>query len=127
MMLLISYTSVAQDTEGEEFKPHGKPILKVFTNFHTGISDSVNDAAFEIRRAYLGYQYHLTKEFEMAIKLDSGGPFDVTEVSLNRRFAYFKNAYLRYTHKDLTTQFGIIDVYQFLLHEKYWAHRYIWK
>lgn len=127
LTLLISFNSVSQELDNEEFKPHGKPILKIFTNFHTGVTEGLDDAGFEIKRAYFGYQYYLSKNFEVALKLDIGSPNDASEYSLLRRFAYFKNAYVRYKWDKLMTQFGIIDVFQFAIQEKYWAHRYIGK
>ncbi len=127
LLLLISFTCRSQDGGEVGFKPHGKPILKVFTNFHTSITNDADEAGFEIRRAYFGYKYYLSPNYEISVKLDIGSPNDASEYSLNRRFAYFKNAYIKYTWKELKTQFGIIDVYQFILQEKYWAHRYITK
>lgn len=127
LILLISLNLHAQDNDSITFKPHGIPILKVFSNFNTSISEGVDDGGFEIRRAYLGYEYFLSPNFEIALKLDIGSPNDASEYSLLRRFAYFKNAYVRYNWKNLSTQFGIVDVYQFKLQEKYWAHRYIWE
>lgn len=127
-ILLISSLHVrAQASMPEDEKPHGEPIIRIFTNFHTGIFSEDDDAAFEIRRAYFGYRYFLTPRYEIALKLDIGSPNDASEYSLLRRFAYFKNAYLRYKYKKLTTQFGIVDVYSFSLQEAYWAHRYIEK
>jgi hypothetical protein len=126
-LLLISFAGYSQEADNDEFKPHGKPILKIFTNIHTGISEDLDDAGFEIKRAYFGYQYYLSKNFEIALKLDIGSPNDASEYSLLRRFAYFKNAYVKYKLEKLSTQFGIIDVFQFAIQEKYWAHRYISK
>jgi hypothetical protein len=125
--MLISFKAGAHDPDSLKFKQHGNPILKVFSNFNTSISEGIDDGGFEIRRAYLGYEYFLSPEFEIAIKLDIGSPNDASEYSLLRRFAYFKNAYVRYNWNNLSTQFGIVDVYQFKLQEKYWAHRYIWE
>lgn len=125
LILLISFHSYSQDANNEEFKPHGNPILKIYTNFHAGISEGNENAGFEIKRAYFGYMYNISRHFEVALKLDIGSPNDASEYSLLRRFAYFKNAYLKYRWKNLTTQFGIIDVFQFSEQEVYWAHRYI--
>ncbi|MCD4664114.1 MAG: hypothetical protein K8R68_02510, partial [Bacteroidales bacterium] len=50
---------------------------------------------------------------------------DLSDFSLIRRYAYFKNAYVRYKRNKLTTYFGIIDILHFKMQEKYWAHRYI--
>ena len=127
LMMLISLHMISQEASDDEFKPHGSPIVKVYTNFHYGLTEADNRAGFEIRRAYLGYDYTFTPNWEMAVKLDIGSPNDASAFTLNRRFAYFKNAYLKYTYKKMMTQFGIIDVYQFKTQETYWAHRYIWE
>ncbi len=127
IILLISFNARSQDSANEGFKPYGKPILKIFTNFHSSITKGLDNSGFEIKRAYFGYQYNLSKNFEIALKLDIGSPNDASEYSLLRRFAYFKNAYVKYKWDKLSTQFGIIDVFQFAIQEKYWAHRYISK
>lgn len=126
-VLLISFATYAQEVDGEEFTPQGKPIVKIYTNLHTGMSKGLDDAGFEIKRAYFGYKYQLSRNFEIGLKLDIGSPNDASEYSLLRRFAYFKDAYLKYTYEKLSTQFGIIGVYEFSIQEKYWAHRYISK
>ncbi len=105
-------------------KTHPKDIYKFSV---PSLTEGTDDAGFEIKRAYFGYQYNLSKNFEIALKLDIGSPNDASEYSLLRRFAYFKNAYLKYKWKKLSTQFGIIDVFQFATQEVYWAHRYIFK
>lgn len=125
--VLISFHLRSQEVAEDEFKPYGDPILTVFTNFHLGLSEADNKAGFEIRRAYLGYEYFFTPNWEMAVKLDIGSPNDASAFTLNRRFAYVKNAYVRYNFNKLMTQFGIVDVYQFKVQERYWAHRYIWE
>ena len=127
LMVLISFHLRSQEIDEDGFKPHGKPILKVFTNFHHGLTETDNKAGFEIRRAYLGYEHTFTPNWEIAVKLDIGSPNDASDFTLNRRFAYFKNAYVRYSYAKMTTQFGIVDVYQFKVQENYWAHRYIWE
>ena len=43
-----------------EFKPAGKPFIKVFTNFHSTITDEETHNAFEIQRAYFGYAINLS-------------------------------------------------------------------
>ena len=100
---------------------------RIFSNFHTEINAGDNESAFEIRRAYFGYERQLSNYFSANIKLDIGSPEDLSEFSLIRRYAYFKNALLRYQRSQITVNFGIIDMLHFKLQEKYWAHRYIEK
>lgn len=122
----ISFVN-AQDNLHENFKPYGKPIIKVYSNFHTSISKNINKSAMEIRRAYLGYKYFLNPEFEIIAKLDIGSPDDKSPYSLIKRYAYFKNAALIYRKGKLKASFGLIDLVQFKLQENFWAYRYIAK
>lgn len=116
----------AQDKE--EFKPYGKAFGRIFANFHEGISDaSSEEAAFDLVRAYLGYEHFLSEEFSAKINVDIGSPNDLSEFSKIRRYAYFKNAYVQYKKSDLTVQFGLITLKQFDIQEKIWERRYMKK
>ncbi|MCD4736263.1 MAG: hypothetical protein K8R53_09485 [Bacteroidales bacterium] len=105
----------------------GKVYGRIFSNFHTGINKNTATSGFEVRRAYFGYRADLGGGFEANIKLDIGSPEDLSQYSLIRRYAYFKNAYLRYSTSKLKVSFGIIDLLHFNDQEKYWKHRYIEK
>jgi hypothetical protein len=100
---------------------------KIFSNYHSQISNGDNPSGFEIKRAYFGYKAKMSKHFEANIKLDIGSPEDLSEFSLIRRYAYFKNAYVKYKNKKLTSIFGILDVLHFKMQEDFWKHRYIEK
>jgi hypothetical protein len=105
----------------------GKVSAKIFSNFHSYINTGNNALAFEITRAYFGYENKFNKHFEAGVKLDIGSPEDLSEFSLIRRYAYFKNAYLKFNYQKLSSSFGIIDLIHFKLQENFWAHRYIEK
>jgi len=117
----------AQEEEKKNPFSGGQPIGRVFANFHTGINQGNNPTGFEIKRAYLGYQFKMGEGFSSKIVIDIGSPNDVSEFSLLRRFAYFKNAYLQYEKGKFRARFGIIPVQQFKLQETLWAHRYVQK
>ncbi|MEZ5083544.1 MAG: hypothetical protein R2750_08850 [Bacteroidales bacterium] len=126
IVLLLGYSlTYSQDKDSTFLKPKGTVYGKIFANYHTQINSESKESAFEIKRAYFGYKSQLSKYFDANIKLDIGSPEDISEFSLIRRYAYFKNAYVRYKKKKLTTSFGIIDLLQFKMQETYWAHRYI--
>ena len=100
--------------QNNEFIPSGKPFATIHLNFHKGISSaSREDVAFELTRAYLGYEYHISSEFYVKINVDVGSPGDLSPYSKARRYAYFKNAFLRNTKKELKVDFGLIDTKQF--------------
>lgn len=119
--LFFSTISVinAQENIQEKFTSFGEPIIKVFSDFHTSISKDIDESAMEIKRAYLGYKYFISPEFEIIAKLDIGSPDDKSAYSLIKRYAYFKNAALIYRKGKLKASFGLIDLVQFKLQEKF--------
>ena len=125
---LIVFTVSAQEQK-EKTHPFaaGQPIGVVFADLYSGISNGSNPSGFEVTRAYLGYQFLMEKQFSAKIELDIGSPNDVSEFSLLRRFAYFKEAYLQYAKNKFNVKFGIIPTQQFKLQESIWGHRYIYK
>lgn len=116
--------SLGQDKPEEiEFTPSGSPFAKIYTNGHTQISEGKNETAFQITRAYLGYEYNLSKNFSAKINLDFGDP----ESGKFQHAAYLKYAYLNYRNKNFSTYFGMIKTTLFEIQEKIWDHRYILK
>ncbi len=119
--LLLSAGIFAQS--GDEFKPTGKPIIKIFSNYHSTFSDGAPVHAFQITRAYFGYQYAFSKNFSGKIILDFGDP----GVGKYQLTAFLKNAYLKYQYKSLSVNFGMIGTKAFKVQEKFWGYRYIYK
>ncbi len=105
----------------------GEPILKVFANYHQGITDNDRSTAFEIKRIYLGYRQKLDQHFSAEVKLDVGSPEDLSQFSLIRRYAYFKTAALYYNREKITVYMGLFDMKQFGLQEDIWGYRYLYK
>ncbi len=117
---------LAQEGEAKDFEPSGEVFGKIFTNFNTSLSGPDQQTAFEVRRAYLGYEYKISKEFSAEVKIDIGSPNDASQYSLLRRFGYFKTAMVQYTPFDfLQVTFGLQDATQFKLQDKFWKRRYI--
>lgn len=81
--------------------------------------------AFEMRRAYLGYEKEIHPGLTAVIKLDIGSPDDVSAFALKRRFAYFKNAGVTYKNGNFEGAFGIITMYSYKVQEKFWGRRYM--
>lgn len=124
-LLFAFWQGIAQD------KPvymTGKAFATIFANYHHGIAGTAKEeAAFELVRGYLGYEYSFSKEFYAKINLDVGSPNDVSPYSKLRRYAYFKNAFLRYSKNKLELEFGLISLKQFKLQEEIWERRYLMK
>jgi hypothetical protein len=121
-LLYAALTANAQETT-ETFKPNGKPIIRVFTNAHTTFTNETNAAAFEITRAYLGYEHHFSKELSGTAILDVADP----GAGSLQMTAYLKNAFLSYRHNNLLVNFGMIPTTQFLVQENFWGNRYVEK
>ena len=57
-----------------EFTPYGKPLVLVFSNVNASFNKNGNSKAFEITRAYLGYEYFFSKNISSRVNLDVGDP-----------------------------------------------------
>ncbi|NCB09283.1 MAG: ABC transporter ATP-binding protein, partial [Bacteroidia bacterium] len=125
LILFISFQGFSQE---DAFVPSGKAFATIYANFHQGISGTATDeAAFELVRGYIGYEYTFSPEFYAKINVDVGSPDDLSAYAKARRYAYFKNAYLQYSHNRVTVEFGLISLKQFKLQEDIWERRYLMK
>ena len=125
MLLMFGIITLGISQEKDtEFKPNGKPLALIFTNFHTASSDGETTPAFENTRAYLGYEYNFSENFYAKVVLDVGNPKDGGGHELS---AYLKNAYMQYTSGKFKAYFGMISTTQFKVSEKLWGNRYMLK
>ena len=100
---------------------------KIYSNFNYGLNPGNRSTAFEITRAYFGFERRINKHFSANVKLDIGSPDDLSEFSKLRRYAYFKNAGIQFRMGRLTANAGLFDMQQFKFQEKFWGYRYIFK
>jgi len=121
--LAISTFSYSQKAQS----PKGKIFGSIYFDAYSEMNSGYNKSGMEIKRAYFGYKYKLDKNITAYVKLDIGSPEDLSLESHIKRYAYFKNAGIKYTKKKLTVNLGIIDVLMFTHQEKMWGHRYIAK
>lgn len=119
-MLCFALTGKSQN---DEFKPGGKPFMKIFSNYHTTFSDGASASAFELTRLYLGYEYAFSKNLSAKANFDVGDP----GVGGLQMTAYVKNASLQYKVDNFTVNFGLIGTNQFSLQEHFWGYRYVEK
>lgn len=128
LFILLLFLPTWVFPQDDYFQPSGKSFATLYVNFHKGITGSAADeAAFELVRGYIGYEYFLNPEFYAKINVDVGSPDDLSSISRIRRYAYFKNAFLRYSRDKLELDFGLIGLKQFKLQEKIWERRYLMK
>jgi hypothetical protein len=126
IFLCMPFLLLAQEEESEEPQP-GTVSARIYTHFNYNLDKDQPATAFEVRRAYFGYERELDSHFSAEVKLDIGSIDDQSEFSLIRRYAYFKNAYLSYKTGNLTSWFGLMDMLQFKVQEKFWGYRYLYK
>ena len=125
LLLTRTITGIAQPADSSGFVQKIDFIGTVFSHFRTSLN--ADETAFDVTRAYLGFDSHISRYFSVVLILDIGSPEDISEYSGIKRYAYFKNAALKYKKDQLAINFGIIDMLQFKVQEKFWAHRYIYK
>jgi hypothetical protein len=106
--------------------PPGTVSAKIYTHFNYSL-DGESTTSFEVRRAYFGYERNLSDRFSAEVKLDIGSIDDQSEFALIRRYTYFKNAYVSYQLPNLKTWFGLMDMLQFKVQEKFWGYRYLYR
>ncbi|HBL74477.1 MAG: hypothetical protein A2W90_20350 [Bacteroidetes bacterium GWF2_42_66] len=121
-LLLTAMNSFSQE-KPEEFKPYGKPFMKIYSNYHSTFSDGETEKAFELTRVYLGYEYFFSKNFSGKVNFDVGDP----ETGKHQMAAFVKNAELEYNTNNFTVHFGLITTTQFKVQEDFWGYRYLLK
>ncbi len=106
-----------------EFKPLGKPFVKIYTDFHRNFCGGKQRNLFEVTRAYMGYKYSFSRHFSGEVNLDVGNP----GVGKLQMTAYLRNAFVQYKKDGITARFGLIDTYIFHFQEEHWGNRYLFK
>jgi len=122
LIIALPYVNVNAQTDNT-FAPYGKPLVLVFSNVNTSFNKNGNSKAFEITRAYLGYEYFFSKNISSRVNIDIGDP----GVGKLQMTAFIKNAYLQYKKDGLSVRFGMFGVDQYNIQEKQWGYRYIYK
>jgi len=119
-MVLISSATVAQDSD--DFKPGGKLFGMLFANYHTTFEGVDNNAAFEVTRSFLGFDYFFSEKISSRIMYDG-----TTEVINDKTIysAYLRNAYLQYDDGRILVRGGLIGIEQISMMEKIWGYRFL--
>ncbi len=121
LCFLAFYIGVTQEIVQ---KSKGEVIGKVFFNYHANVTEDVEQtSAFELTRAYLGYNYTFNDKFSASILLDAGKGSGASDHSV-----FIKNAKLDYKADNwITLSAGIFGMKQFKNQEKFWGYRYLYK
>lgn len=120
--LFLGCNLIAQEKEG--FVPSGKANGKVFFNYHYDMTDGEEqESSFEIKRAYLGYDYNIAKGLKASVTLDVGKNDSGSDYT-----AYLKKAQLEWrASAAVKLSLGMIGTVHFKEQEKFWGYRYIMK
>lgn len=122
-MIFINLSISAQGTQ-DSFKPNGKPIVTVFSDFTNTTSNGTSNNAFELSRAYLGYGYNFSQDFSGKIVFDIANTAGLNPSAFT---AFLKNAYAEYSHGMVKADLGLIGTTMFSLQESVWGKRYLYK
>lgn len=135
-MLCIGSMMFAQNSgSSDDFKPSGKPIATIFTDFSSistgsytttsnkNVSSATNNA-FELSRAYFGYAYNFSPNFSGKVLFDIANSSTATPSHFD---AYIKNAFVEYHDNLFTVDFGMVGCTMFNLQESTWGKRYLYK
>ncbi|NOQ23861.1 MAG: hypothetical protein GQ564_00735 [Bacteroidales bacterium] len=124
IFFVLCFRIISMGQEVSEEYPKAKPIVKVYANYHFGLNNYTTKNAFDLTRAYLGYNIKMSEHFSFKTNLDIGKP---TSDSKYDYVAYLKTAELKYHKNKITVHAGLIGLKQFKLQEKNWGYRYIYK
>jgi hypothetical protein len=69
---LALHTTICGQKVPDNFTPSGKPLALLYPNFHTDFSEGNARPAFDITRAYLGYEYRFSRDWYARVVLDVG-------------------------------------------------------
>ena len=113
----------------DTFKPSGKPIVTIFSDFTNVTTNSKTNNAFEITRAYFGYGYNFSSDFSSKIVFDvaNNATAGTTSPGVSAFTAFLKNAYGEYNHGIVTADLGMVGENMFSLQESVWGKRYLYK
>lgn len=121
-VVLTSPAAVAQ--ERDEFKPGGKLFGQLFANYHTTFSGGENNAAFEVTRSFLGFDYNFSEKISSRVMYDG-----TTEVIDGKTIysAYLRNAFFQYDDGRVLVRGGLIGIEQIAVMESIWGYRFVTK
>jgi len=108
----------------ESFKPNGKPLFKVFWNYHADLtSNATQKSAFELKRSYFGYKYNFSKDITTKITFDVG-----SNAGGSAYTTFLKAAQLDWkVANGVKLSMGLIGLKQFNDQEHFWGYRYLFK
>lgn len=126
LVAIAGSNAMAQTQNQQTEQPQGKVILTTFSSLNATFTDedgAKNNAAFDLERAYLGYDYHFNSHWNAKVVYDMGKGDDAKL----QRLGYVKNAFVSYHNGGLKVEAGLTGTKSFAAQEKAWGYRYVYK
>ena len=124
LSLIVALPALNSNAQSDNiFTPMGKPFALVFSDVNYSLNKAGNSMAFEITRAYLGYEYFFSKNISSKVNIDVADP-GAGKLMMT---AIIKNAFVQFKNNNFSIRMGMISTDQFSLQEKQWGYRYIYK
>ncbi len=123
--VLLFLITFAQILNSQTFLSQGKPFVEIFTDFHYNLDDTSKTTGFGLDRVYLGYNYTPAGNFSAMIIINLGNPDDLAAGSVPKRYAYFREASIKYTKDRLTLNFGMVNTRFEDYQQGFWGKRYL--
>ena len=121
IIILINFPIIRSQNQ----EMSGYHVAEIFTDFHLNIMNDGNKTGFNVNRAYLGYVYTVDKNFSANLTVNIGSPEDLAPGSVDRRYAYFREASLTYSQNKLNIAFGMVTARLFNFQQRFWGKRYV--
>jgi len=117
--------TLGQLTKSQTVTSNGKPFVEIFTNFHCNLNDTSKTTGFGLDRVYVGYHYTPAGNFSAMVIINLGNPDDLAAGSLPRRYAYFREASIKYNKDNLTVNIGMVSTRFEDYQQGFWGKRYL--
>jgi hypothetical protein len=122
--LLILFAA-SQQLYSQSVETTGRPIAEIFTDFHYNFNDTTKHTGFDLKRAFLGYQFLPKGNFSAKLLINVGSPDDLANGSYSRRYAFFREASIAWSNNNLTITMGMTGTRIMEFQQKFWGKRYI--
>jgi hypothetical protein len=123
-IVLFTISSLSASAQSDStFVPHGNPFALIFSDVNYMSNKEGSTKAFELTRAFLGYEYFFSRNISSKINIDLADP-GVGELKMT---AVIRNAFVKYAGNKFSARIGMIDVDQFIVQQAQWGYRYVYK
>lgn len=125
LQVLLFLITFAQILKSQTFLSQGKPFVEIFTNFHYNLDDTSKTTGFGLDRVYVGYNYTPAGNFSAMVLVNLGNPEELAAGSDPKRYAYFREASVKYSKDRFSLNFGMVNTRFEDFQQGFWGKRYL--